>query len=316
MNEIPEPIEMDPDKKEIDDLLYGRPLRGSLLDLFESKTISYPYENKRVVHEKDGIEYDLDSLGLRNPHLASHKQVDTIFLGCSHTWGYGLPSDFIWTKLLSDFEDTKSYVNLAYPGASIYSQMQSLFGYIQEHGEPKKIIAHFPELTRMRIPTVRSKFDITSDSSMPVGLQDFIWVGDKDLVKYSKRPHMIQEVVPPEVFYYISIQSIITIQNYATSRGITFLWDTWHPNSRHFFDSVKKVVPSLEEFFMNYVQKRPEDEKPSMHGDIDCSNGAHYAYKDDNPEIFDFATDNLHAGIHLNLHVAENFYEQLLKKVN
>lgn len=314
MSESDDHVRIDPDKKEIDDLFYSYEHRWALIDMLKSETISYPYEERSVSHGEDGIDYNLDSLGLRNPHLEKHKQVDTIFLGCSHTWGKSLPSKFVWVKILSDLENTESYVNLAYPGASIYSQMQSLFGYIKEHGEPKRIIAHFPELTRMRIPKIRAKFDTSLDSLAPLTFEDFIWIGDKNLVKYSKRPHMVQEVVPPEVFYYISAQSINMIQNYAESRDITFLWNTWDSKSRHFFDSVKETVPALKGFFANYVQRRPVDEESNSNGELVCPDQSHYDWKEKNPEIFDFAKDGRHAGIHANLHVAELFYEEILKR--
>jgi len=302
-------LQIDPDFLEIDYTLITSGNRSFLEAMVSSDVIAYkPLDDTKAITTKHVLEHELDAYNLRNPQMLTHGNVETIYLGCSNTWGFGLPIDVTWTQILSEISNSKSYINLAYPGASIHAQMQSLFGYIKKYGKPKRIIAYFPNLTRLRLPVIGNKLTAKSEPGDYVLIQDFVRKSNQDVARYSKRPHEIADVLPADFFYYLNIQAINIIDSYAQSHEIDFVWSTWDEYSKHFLEALDQDS-DLSGILKNYV---------SVERQIisECKDQKHLVYKSIYPSLYDIAEDNRHIGIHDSLHIAEMFYKKLDNKQN
>lgn len=89
----------------------------------------------------------LNSMGYNSSEILA--SADTVFLGCSNTFGYGLEPRHIWSSLLSkDIFPDSSCHNLGLNGASIEEIVFNVFNYFNIYGNPKTILFLIPELYR------------------------------------------------------------------------------------------------------------------------------------------------------------------------
>jgi hypothetical protein len=101
----------------------------------------------------NGIVYRLNSLGFRSEEFTSeHKGDHVLFIGCSVTFGSGLPLEKTWSKLvynkMSKSRNLSGYFNLSYPGAASTEIIFNTMKYIKKFGAPKEIYFMMPEIMR------------------------------------------------------------------------------------------------------------------------------------------------------------------------
>lgn len=109
--------------------------------------------NKQTYEEISGVEYRLNSLGFRSDEFKeTHEAKHVLFLGCSVTYGTGVPIDQTWSKLLykefSKHEKLSGYFNLSYPGAASTEIIFNAMKYIKKFGAPQEIYFMIPEVMR------------------------------------------------------------------------------------------------------------------------------------------------------------------------
>lgn len=276
-----------------------------LTELFNDDIIKYVYIPEKMGGTENFVSYQLDDYGLRNPHNLKHSQVNLITLGCSQTWGFGLEVQHTWVTNLANLLNV-THINLAFPGSSIYAQVQSFFAYVKKHGKPKTVAAHFPEFTRLRLPLLGGTFeDNRSESPPEFSVYDLVPPSELShpLPKYSKQPHKVYDVFPPEAFYYINIQAINTLQSYCSSENIKFVWNTWDFPTFRFIEEAAKVkkLTNLTKNFLFQIDAHTT-----------CINSSHLSLKKENSKTFDYAADGKHHGIHASLHIAEKFYGSIV----
>lgn len=107
---------------------------------------------KRVDHIS-GVEYILNSLGFRSDEFTdNHNGEHILFMGCSVTYGTGVPLEQTWSKLLynkmSESRKLSGYFNLSFPGAASTEIIFNAMKYIKKFGAPKEIYFMLPEIMR------------------------------------------------------------------------------------------------------------------------------------------------------------------------
>ncbi len=285
-------------------------------------------ENKKITLPSDvnyRVKYKINKHGYRGKDFLKNKEILT--LGCSQTFGMGIPERFIWPQVFSDKINIE-FDNLATPGDSLQGQVYKAFQYFKEFGHPKFILGFFP-YARMELPYIPNIFGkINNDGSSDDGKQDpiiqkVILEPNKKVEKYSKIPHNPESVLPGEVATFYSFMFIQILEQYCKTNNIELIW-TFYSHYDGIEEYLQKELPEL---LNNYISiKNAFMYAPICHSiseKIDDPNIDKCHRELENHPLFNHAADcdhlknqNGHFSIHFNQHVANLFYEEYLKRIN
>jgi hypothetical protein len=238
------------------------------------------------------IDYNFNSHGYRCNEISNQ---EILVLGCSQTEGHGLPLELTWPYLLSQ-KINKDYVNLAKGGDGAQAQITKAFQFFKEFYKPKYIFALLP-LERLEVPL----FNLTTGSgSTDNGIGKAIFNTDK-MLKYSKAPHNIENVIPPEFGIFYSFLFIQMFIEYCKTNNIKFIWTAYQDSSG--------IFAPLKELHDGYF-----DSKYFLGNDNLIKEKCHSEFSDH--KLFNHAADHGywplgHWGLHKQLHIAESMYNML-----
>lgn len=166
--------------------------------------------------------YQYNSFGFRSPEF--HEDTNIVALGCSHTFGVGVPKDFIWTSFVSEITGINDVINLGVPGASVPLCVRLLSTYINEYGSPKIVLCNFPDFHRYEV------FDDIGRAQM----------GSSASANY-------EDFSKTNIFSYIqNLQAINFLEAMCKANKIKLVWQIWVSQ----VSSLEKLHVS-EEFFKN-----------------------------------------------------------------
>lgn len=241
-------------------------------------------------------EYVLNSAGLRGPELDG--SADIVALGCSQTFGQGVPEQDTWPNKLAKATNM-SYVNLAVPSESSYGMLTQALAYIEQYGKPKVFAALFPGYGRMSIPINyrynREREDIPArnfDESEIVNLN--IDNRADRIPLLAKKPYPLENILSIEVPMHQSLQAVRHLITYCKIMDIKLVFSSWHPS----------MVEVMENLQFDGYQKI--DSYNECHELDDQSNSSRWSKGSDLAE---------HMGIHSHIHYAEAF-ARILKSEN
>lgn len=205
-------------------------------------------ENKILNYEKDGVEYNLNKYGFRSPEFINN--VDLLTLGCSNTWGYGLPKELTWPYILSS-KNNLSLNSLAKPGISAQSQVIFFFKYVEKFGNPKNVAAVFPAY-RFEFPLASGFWEQKSEESLMLGIQKTtVYVENIDndkFEKFAKAPYEPQKMFSREQARYYTHLFIYMLKVYCNNNNINFKYSIWDPDY-----SKKNILSSMMEKDESFV---------------------------------------------------------------
>ena len=298
-------------------------------NLKDSSILQYGHMETRLnaTHSNDvnyPVFYNINKYGYRDEDFISNEEI--LILGCSYTFGNGLPEEFTWPKIFSNKINKKNH-NLAQPGDSIQGQIRKAFEYFKEFGNPKTIIGFFP-YGRMELPFIPNLFGkISKDGSSDDGrnlpmIQKIILERNQNkLDKYSKLPHNPEKVLPLEVAIFYNFMFIQILEQYCKTNNIDLIW-TLH-NDNEVEEYLKLEIPELlnnfiniKNIFIDYPMCQGSDYSDSQYT-LKCHQEL------SNHPLFNHASDcnhdkkqKGHYGIHLNQHIADVFYKEYLNRIN
>lgn len=269
------------------------------------------------------IDYELNSHGYRSKEFGTNEEV--MVLGCSQTYGRGIPEEFTWGSVFAK-KINKHYIKLAQEGDSAQAQVYKAFKYFQEFGNPKIIVASFPS-TRIEMPYVSKKFgktinlDQTNITERDKIQQVFLY---DELDKYSKIPYNPEKVLPQEFAIFYNFMFVQMLEQYCESNKIMLIWNMW--DDYLFLDYLRINLPEILNNYLYFdfgsflfddkegIEYCVVDKKeliiPKCHENLK-DNLLFYRAADYNPGVI-----NGHWGIHINQHIAEEFYGEYIKRVN
>jgi hypothetical protein len=265
-------------------------------------------------YNHENVTYNINSIGSRGPE--PREDTEMLTLGCSFTFGVGLPEEKCWPYLLSN-KMNMNLVNLGSPGDSAVGQVRKTFEYFKEYGHPKIVVAMLP-FFRMELP-------INSESLIPKRIIDKknydplarIEVLPHDAPKYAKAPFDPTDVLIPEIPFYYSHMMLSMLQDYCESHGIKFVWGAWEQVYEETYRYVKRMNPKVYRNYCNltagYWARDVKNGK--LIETYLKEDGCHVEYSDD--YFFYGASDleqgpmSAHSGFHKNIHIAEEFYEKI-----
>lgn len=283
--------------------------------------------------ERPEYSYIWNSDGIRWKEFSENDNVITI--GCSMTFGLGLPLKTTWPYLLEqklkNINKEYSVANLSYNGASAVKNIIALFSYLQKYKvKPKYIIANFANFERSYVP-----------SQDFIHMQDFFW-NPGQFQFNANFPYNWQKIFPVEWAYYTNFQYIRALEVFCEYSGINLIWSTW---SSHYEN------PKIEDFILKNYKYYFQDitrnifkngiENPFQFANIEELkrgydikeefSGCHTELLEQYPEIFAHAYDYHqipvnyidgksplapHPGVHRQAHWAELYFNQIMNMEN
>lgn len=330
------------DEKSTDSIEYSHVLIPSIYYNLNPKLRKLPW-----IIIKDEKYIAMNRNGFRSPEPVTNP--DYLFAGCSVTYGWGLDLEDLWhEKLISSLGG--SYSSVAMHGDSVTGQVLKIFAYIKEYGNPKTIVALFPDFNRF-LSYNNNKMLGTATYYRSYNKKTFDWSktkkGGQDdrtneylnfMLKnnatidpnqsskdYFKRPLVADEVITQEISHMYAAQFINMLSQYCEAAGIKFIWSTWDAGTERVINKVKN-----DQFFKEYISMEannwfydPESmvdnifdvsvhNKDYSQTPIDC----HSEYS--KSETFHLANDrslgmhHAHFGSHRHIH----YYEKFLKHIN
>lgn len=301
--------------------------------LFVNELKEGPGEAHVFTEDKDicEIQYSLNDLGYRSKEFDGSS--DIVFLGCSLTYGQGLPEENIWPTVLAN-KLNLSHSSLAARGDSIMGQVSKAFYYFEKFGNPKVVVALFP-FYRINTPYVKGKMETQNKfrrnyfktwDYLPMVEYSEVWGTFSD---YAKAPYDPQNVLTEEfVFFYENI-FIDMLRQYCVSNNIKFFWSNWDPMyQEQIYGEVNSFYPKHHDGYC-YIEafdwKKPDGrnldandtrEEADDYGEFNALE-CHSDYDRDH-ELFYRGADRKdgrmpHWGFHKHLHIAEGFYDFIVK---
>ena len=276
--------------------------------------------------------YRKNSRGFRCDEL--FKTPPLVITGCSHTYGVGMHEELTWgSKLASSLE--YPYINLGIPGGSVSQIVTQLLAFFKEFGHPKLVVCAFPNLERLHMPqnkhTLISKAfkkTIEDDPKAVNNHLDYKFLENSYFTSvtpptYSKKPHLIDEVIPVELPYWLAMQSINMLEQYCEAANIRLIWGMWDFMN---YDSIEMLSKKDSSYFKYKIDlemgkwwngnQRPDNyHRARILKNDGCVQGTscnevvecHLDLKGQNSNIFDIGTDFNHWGTHRHQHVFELF---------
>lgn len=310
-------------------------LRYLFFNDLQSPIRSNSVSNRPGTWEQNGVTYEVNNYGFRNEHFTEKKPL--IIAGCSHTYGIGMHIEFTWGDLLSK-KLNMEYVNLGFPGASTSLIVKNIFAYIKKFGNPEMIVCNFPNMERIELPINRDILiaentkNFMDKKEMPTLGEFYLDVdypdeGPRPL--FSKKPHKIKDIIPMDIPYWLSMQSINMLEQYCEMANIKLFWSTWEFRT---YQSIEKMHNIDNSYFKNKLDIKMEhwvnsNNGPDLYhenpvsGDDNCLDGkdcsnlveCHLELKRQTLDLFDIGSDLNHWGSHRHAHIFESFYNHIEK---
>jgi hypothetical protein len=263
-------------------------------DAIETKYIDkdgylhYGYFNKdekEKYEDTKDFDYTLNSDLFRGKHFStlSNEDYNVVALGCSYTFGFGLPEQYTWPSLLENSikknkPNVKMY-NLGSPGLGVDSIINNFLTFVFKYGIPNAIFALLPDINRHILYHPDEKKYITYSPSL-------------SSVENKKRNKHLFNIIQAYRFEdraYQAINQIKMLELLCMGFGIKLFWHSWKIDDTELYKQIN---------FNNYinVEKLPEVPNESF-TEIDEK------FK----QYLDYARDKVHPGITYSIYAAEMF---------
>jgi hypothetical protein len=183
------------------------------------------------------ILYKFNNYGYRSDDFF-RGNTETLYAGCSNTFGAGLPIELVWSNMLMNELGETEYKNIGVCGASFNSIIDNIHAYINDFGKPKKLFVLFPNIERFE--SVR-EFDG----------QIFL-----DSILYEHKSNEAERTVYNAVAeggYMVTlfVRSVRSLEAYCEAAGIELYWATWEPG----LNKTLRAVQGLKRYISIFEDK-------------------------------------------------------------
>jgi hypothetical protein len=95
------------------------------------------------------ISYKINNFGFRSDDITKESVKDNyVFIGCSNTFGLGVPVDHLWSYQLNSFLKGSSFINMGTRGGNVEVMAYNFFSLVKNFGNPKGVFIDFSNLNR------------------------------------------------------------------------------------------------------------------------------------------------------------------------
>lgn len=158
------------------------------------------------------ISYNFNKHGYRSDDFLKENTA-TLYAGCSHTFGLGLPIELVWSYMLKTELGEQGYKNIGVPGASFSSIIDNIHSYIREFGKPEKLFVLFPNIER---------FESVRESEGIIYLDHILYQH-----KSTESENIIANAVSEDYMLTLFIRSVRSLEAFCEASNINLYWATW-----------------------------------------------------------------------------------------
>jgi len=232
---------------------------------------------------------------------------DVLTIGCSQTSGVGLPFGWAWPEILK-VSLGASINNCSAPGHGVPFLIDAAFEVMVKWGVPKKVYLLTPDFERLEVPNYEQENDIYQPLSVTWNYLYGAYFTDGEPVRL-KTLEGKKATIPRELAIKDSIKSVRLLQRFCRINNIDMKVSSW----------VTAVVNFLQDLqiddFIGPKPKNPECSGPEdfiskwygLNYHFSCS---HKPTNERQELLWDLADDNIHAGLHAQIHLAEFFSQK------
>lgn len=258
-------------------------------------------------------EYSTNNFGYRDTDWNSKAEI--LAVGCSNTFGVGVPVEGRWTNILEK-KLNKKIQNLGIAGGSINELISKSFEYFKKFGNPETLLCLFPDPFRIPLPFKKNliignyhKNDLPDEIDLFIENVCFTYSEEYfKKSKYFKIPYSYEQVLPLELPIFFSMQSIHMLEQYCKSNNIKLIWSSWYDDLPRVLDDTQEdIFSSFFSLLSCNINTRTIEQN------------CHKNYKNEFEKYFDkgadieYGLDFSHPGVHWHVHIAEAFYKEINK---
>jgi len=263
---------------------------------------------------EDPENYKVNSYNCRSVEF--FKNPELLVAGCSQTFGVGAPLEGTWAYFLAK-DLGVDYVNTALPGGSTQTIVTNIFAYIRKYGKPKNIVVLLPEVFRITLVSAQGLIH-GRYAGKPRGIryEDFSFrddINNSDRPKYSKLPHLWEDIVPSQAPVAQSLSALTMLIQYCRDTGINLVWSSWDYDSVQLYSAMANPDNDEDGFYSGYTRMWLQDMSDDT---VDC----HEDLYEKHGELFHYAWDKAknyggHLSVHRHRHVADSFLARFRKEM-
>jgi hypothetical protein len=285
--------------------IFNNKLSGS----YSINSSTYGFEINNMLDDEKTL-YKHNQFGYRSDFWDGSHEI--LGIGCSVTYGRGIPEDGRWTNILQELTN-KKVANLSSPGQSINFLVSQAFAYFKTFGNPEYVICFFPDPFRITLPTNKKLINSKNHNGYATNVS--IQVSSNETVdekpNFLKKPFYYEDILPLEVPVFFAMQSIHFLEQYCNANKIKLIWSSWHDFFQLNFSNLNEN--SFNNFFYN---------EELLIKDTNFNHECHLEHKEKFDNYFIHARDTkkinnrhtTHSGAHQNIHFAEAFYKEIDKR--
>lgn len=258
------------------------------------------------------INYNSD--GFRSPEF--EKNIDLLSVGCSFTFGTGLPREFVWDSMLAK-DNNLTYNSIGVEGGSCMYLVFNTFKYFEKYGHPKMLIALIPDFYRTytyldgKVLNTTKMFNSLKISNDNIFTNDSGPGGPVNDSKFLALPTTADKIYSREFAYMLNAFYLKMLEIYCDSHNIPFLWvKWWNDPIDHLLELDNFPNIKLKNHHEDMIKYSIDYHPKTIDGD--CHKEYHSKVLED-PSLWHTAKDGVHNGLHWQLHVKEIF-ESVLKQ--
>lgn len=205
----------------------------------------YDIDDKRDHPSKADREYYVPSLYSYNRNIYGFRSAefrnytDLVTLGCSNTYGVGLPVEYTWPSIVAKHLQARTHANLGLPGCSIFTQVRLLANFINKYGRPKIVLATFPNHQRYEY--------VERDGQIVDGNCDLKWANKADVSQHESYAS------------WLTLQALNFLEAMCSANRIKLRWQLWSDPDPFWLDEKllykngEKIKPLDQNKFKGYV---------------------------------------------------------------
>lgn len=273
---------------------------------------------KPNLYIQKGVEYRINSFGYRGEEFQNN--VDLLALGCSNTFGKGLPQEYSWPYLINS-DKIKTINSLACSGDSAQGQVIKFFEYVKKFGNPKNLFAVMPvyrfefplDKEYWKIDNSQKKYTLVQDGKARVSLASPL---NENFEKYVAAPYDPNILFTKNMSRYYTHTFLNILEVYCKNNNINFKYTIYEWDYRHDTqdpnESLKKLMLNYSDSYFDYNYPEPSFLISQEEKDFNCHSNLknEYFYRAD-----DYDPDNHksgHMGFHEQIHIAEALKDKVV----
>jgi hypothetical protein len=151
------------------------------------------------------ISYKINNFGFRSDDITAESvENNYAFIGCSNTFGLGVPVDHLWSYQLNSFLGGSSFINLGTRGGNVQVMAYNLFSLVRNFGNPKGIFIDFSNLNRQT---------------------EFNGIGKNKHITMTYD----QNISNTDLMIFSASTLIMSIEGYCRQANIPLVYSSWDP---------------------------------------------------------------------------------------